>query len=1009
MTTLVQEQRKLAAIMFTDMVGYSAAAQKNEALALELLEEHRQLLRSLFPRFDGREIETAGDAFFVEFSSTLRATQCAIAIQKLLHDRNQATASDKAIRLRIGLHVGDVVVRGSNVLGDGVNIAARIEPLAQPEGICVSEDVARQIQNKIDVRLHKLAKSELKNIQLPVEIYAIELPWTVDGHTASAQLADPVLDNLPAQTTLFIGREKEVEAVRQLLLTDSVRLVTLTGPGGTGKTRLGLQVAASLRDEFRHGVCLVVLAPVNDPDLVVSEIAATLGVRDSGAEPLLDAVKDFLHERRLLLFIDNFEQVISAAPVVAAMLASCPSIKVLVTSREPLHVSAEQEFFVPPLNLPDIKQLPAFESLSQYAAVRLFIQRALAVKPDFSITNENAPAVAEICYRLDGLPLAIELAAARIKLLSPQAMLSRLGSKFEFLQGGLRDKPARHQTLRQAIAWSHDLLSPDERTLFRRLAVFTGGCSLEAVESVCNPDNSLAISTLDGIAALVDKSLLRQNQATDSQPHFTMLETIREFALDALQQSSDYDSTLSAHAHHFVDLAEKAEQRLTGPDQSIWLDMLEQMHDNLRAVLLFAEKTGDAELGCRLGGALWRFWIIRGYMGEGRSRLLSLLSLPDSTKRSNARAKALNGVGTILHESGDLILARGFLEESLEIWREAGNKKGVGTVINNLCVVEGLLGNVETAKQLADESLILHKEVNDKRGIAVALHNMAWIVRVKISLANQSALFEQALVLRKEIGDERGIAYEMANIAWIERFRGNYDKATQLVEQSLAILAKVGDKQISAWAIGIKADILRDHGHLDQAAAYVNECIESLDKAGNNFASTLARGILGAIAFRQGNFALARELLDVALTRIDRLSLAWGITEVLCYSALLAVNENDFERAMKHVERAFTVLQKLDDQVGLAFALESVVRMLMIRKRFPGAVTLLAHATHIRSAAGAPLPPIDQPFYEETRTVTRAAMGSKAFEEAWTHGESMSLGEAIECALREGRSLHAEG
>ncbi len=1009
MTTLVQEQRKLAAIMFTDMVGYSAAAQKNEALALELLEEHRQLLRSLFPRFDGREIETAGDAFFVEFSSTLRATQCAIAIQKLLHDRNQATTLDKSIRLRIGLHVGDVVVRGSNVLGDGVNIAARIEPLAQPEGICVSEDVARQIQNKIDVRLHKLAKSELKNIQLPVEIYAIELPWTVDGHIASAQLAEPVFDNLPAQTTLFIGREKEVETVRQLLLTDSVRLVTLTGPGGTGKTRLGLQVAASLRDEFRHGVCLIVLAPVNDPDLVVSEIAATLGVRDSGAKLLLDAVKDFLHERRLLVFIDNFEQVISAAPIVAAMLASCPSIKVLVTSREPLHVSAEQEFFVPPLNLPDIRQLPAFESLSQYAAVRLFIQRALAVKPDFSITNENAPAVAEICYRLDGLPLAIELAAARIKLLSPQAMLSRLGSKFEFLQGGLRDKPARHQTLRQAIAWSHDLLSADERTLFRRLAVFTGGCSLEAVESVCNPDDSLAISTLDGIAALVDKSLLRQNQATDSQPHFTMLETIREFALEALQHSSDYQAALNAHARYFVELAEKAEMHLTGPDQSIWLDMLEQMHDNLRAVLLFAEKTGDTELGCRLGGALWRFWIIRGYMGEGRSRLLSLLSLPDPSKRSNVRAKALNGLGTILHESGDLALARGFLEESLEIWREAGNKKGVGTVINNLCVVEGLLGNVETAKRLAEESLILHKEVNDKRGTAVALHNLAWIVRAKIDLANQSALFEQALVLRKEIGDERGIAYEMANIAWIERFRGNYEKATQLADQALTILAKVGDKQISAWAIGLKADILRDHGNLDLAAAYIKDCIEWLDKAGNNFAATLARGTLGAIAFRQGNYTLAKELNEVALARIDRLGLEWGIAEILCTSALLAVHEHAIGVAVKHFERAFALLQKLDDKVGLAFALECVVRMLMAQKQFQGVPTLLAHAIKIRGEAGTPVPPVDRPFYDETQKVTRATLGNEAFDTAWTHGESMSLDEAIEYALREGRSLHSEG
>jgi len=427
------------------------------------------------------------------------------------------------------------------------------------------------------------------------------------------------ISNLPTQLTSLIGREQEVAAACALLSRPHVRLLTLTGPGGVGKTRLALQVAIDLLEDFVDGVYFVSLAPISNPDLVAPTISQTLGLWESRDRPLFEHLKTYLQGKRLLLLLDNFEQVVAAAPLLSDLLMSCPELKMLVTSRAVLRIQGENEFLIPSLALPDLKQLQDSESLSQCAAVALFLQRAQAIKPDFHITKANASAIAEICVRLDGLPLAIELAAARIKLLPPQALLARLSRRLQVLTGGPLDAPVRQQTLRNTIQWSYGLLDIQEQLLFRRLSVFVGGCTLEAVESICNAldDGDGVVPVLDAVASLIDKSLLQQMEWEEEEPRLVMLETIREYGLEALTESGEMEVTRRAHADYYLALVEEAETKLGGPEQAAWLERLEQEYDNLRAAvqwLLERQEAGySMEMALRLGGALRRFWLVRGY------------------------------------------------------------------------------------------------------------------------------------------------------------------------------------------------------------------------------------------------------------------------------------------------------------------------------------------------------------------------------------------------------------
>ncbi len=629
----------------------------------------------------------------------------------------------------------------------------------------------------------------------------------------------PAEQGIPAQPTPLIGRDQEIRLVREQLMRPDVRLLTLTGPAGTGKTRLALEVAAELFEAIRDGAFLINLAPISDPNLVLPEITRALGLHDEvDGSSLLENLKAALQDKYLLLVLDNFEQVVDAAPRIADLLAVCPTLKVLTTSRATLRLRWEHEVPVPPLGVPNLGGLPALDELSLVPSVALFLERAQAVTPEFRLTDANAAAIAEICVRLDGLPLALELAAARVKLFSPAAILARLERRFDLLRADTQDRPDRHHTLRAALDWSYLLLPAHEQRLLRSMAVFVGGCTLEAVERI------VGTPALDGIASLLDKSLVRQDrQAQDTR--LTMLETVRQYALEQLATSGELGDTQLRHAEYCVDLAEAAERELVGPNQVQWFDRLEHEHDNLRAALRWCIDNRALDLGARLGGSLWQFWSTRGHPREGRTWLSELRILVGSQSRTAAHATLLAGSGRLAYEQGDYAAARALHEESLDIDRELNNLPAVARSLGQLGDVAHQLGDYVTAQRLFEDSLAILRQLNDPHGVAQALNKLGLTVRCLGDYAAARSLYEEALGIGRELGDRRWEALGLNNLGRAAYYQGDFAAAYALHEQSLAIRRQVGDRRGTATSLGDLGDVAHQQADYTTALALREESL----------------------------------------------------------------------------------------------------------------------------------------------------------------------------------------
>jgi len=591
------------------------------------------------------------------------------------------------LKVRMALHMGAAEERDGDYFGPPLNRVARLLFAAHGGQVLLSAATHEMVRDQLPagMNLAELGEHRLKDLFRPERVYQLVSP-DLPSEFPPLRTLEAYRNNLPLQPTPLVGREKEVAEVRDLLRGDETRLLTLTGPGGIGKTRVALQAAADLLDEFPDGTFFAQLATLTEAELFLPAVAETLGVRETGEIPIDKSLKEYLSERRMLLLLDNFEQVLGAAPEVTEVLAGAPGMKVLATSRTSLRLYGEHVFPVPPLRMPDLKSPPPLERLTQYEAVGLFVERARALKPDFKVTNESAPAVAEICVRLDGLPLAIELAAARITMLPPRAMLQRLGSRLKLLTGGARDLPERQRTLRATIEWSHALLNEGEQVLFGRLAVFSGGRTLEAIEAICDAEGDLPVEAFEGVSSLLDKSLLRQEEGPGGQPRFVMLETIHEFAREKLGESAEAEQIKRVHAQYFLTLAEEAYPELKGSHQLEWLERLEAEHDNMRAALSWALERKEEEVSLRLGGALWWFWSVRGYYSEGRRWLEEALAI-DGHVSPEVRAMALAGAGALASEQGDLDRAQEAYEEGLELLEHEGMEAREGKLL-----LLGLLG-----------------------------------------------------------------------------------------------------------------------------------------------------------------------------------------------------------------------------------------------------------------------------------------------------------------------------
>jgi predicted ATPase len=686
-----------------------------------------------------------------------------------------------------------------------------------------------------------------------------------------AAASDLLSNNLPVPRTAFIGRESEAAALRQLLEREDVRLVTLIGPGGIGKTRLALQVAGEIAGQFPNGTCFVALSAVSEPGLIGSAIAQAMGLRETDNLPPLEKLKEQMASlsQPLLLLLDNFEHVVSAAPVIAQLLTAAPKLKALVTSQAPLHVYGEHEFPVPPLALPNPKSLPSLEALSRLPAIALFVERARAVKHEFALTKENAVAVSAICARLDGLPLAIELAAARIKLLSPAAMLARLESRLNLLTGGARDLPGRQQTLRGTVDWSYGLLNAAEQKLFRRLSVFTGSGTLEGVEAVCDTKGDLGLDVLDGMASMVDKSLAQQVEQADAETRFVMLSTLREYALERLSESDDESATRRAHAAYYLVLAEEGAQDAVAPQE--WMDRFDLEHENIRAALDYLIKTGDADWGLRIGAALFQFWETGEHLAEGRDAIARLLALPGAAERPKLRARLLFSAAVLAGEQGDY----------------------------------------ESAKHLFEESLDTCVELNDNRGIAVALNALAVNARDRGDLAVGSVLFERSLAIWKDLGDSADIARALSNLANVMKLQREYPRAASLYEETLVMFRRAGDAAGVAWTLNSQGDVAREKGDLAAARFYCEQSLRAFRELrdGWGIASTLSD--LASLSWDEGDNAEARRLYGESIRMFQELDHKRGIARVLESLAAGAAAESNAEQALHLAGAAAALRQRL--------------------------------------------------------------------------------------------------
>lgn len=792
--------------LLTDVEGSTTLWEEAPEAMRTALARHDGLFEAAVAEHRGIQIRPRGegDSRFAVFASASDAVASALAIQRAFGTESWPTP--RPIKVRIGIHTGKAELRGGDYYGSAVNRCARLRGIGHGDQILLSEATVALARDGLpsDVGLLDLCEHRLKDLTRPERVYQLVAPGLAAEFPPPVSL-DARAHNLPIQPTPLIGRQQDVGAICELLRRRADRLVTLTGPGGAGKTRVGLQVAAELLDDFGDGAFFVDLAPVRDPSLAVYTIAQTIGVRDLGNRPIVESLTAYLREKRLLLVLDNFEHILSAASAVADLLAACRGVKVLVTSRAVLHLRGEHEFAVPPLALPEPGHRSLASELAAYPAIALFAQRATATWPEFMLTDENALAVTEICRRLDGLPLALELAAARVKLLTPQALLARLERRLSLLTGGARDLPARQRTLRDTIAWSYDLLETPSGGSSAVWPSSWWGVRWKRLRLSATRVGSLGVDVLDGVASLVDNSLLRRVDGPDGEPRFTMLETVRELAAELLEASAEADEFRRRHAEFSLQFAELARSGLRGPDGPAWVKRLEAEHDDLRAAIDWGELVPDCpdevadgpisgmEVATRIAKACAMFWILRGHLRQGHERVERLFIR--APRGSPAHARALLVAAGLAEHLGDTAEALRLGEEGLVAWRELGDTHHVAVALARIAQATGRLGgDVDRVQALLAESEALSGDArltSDLEHPFIAI--LAQAAQRAGDLATARAMYEQALALGRTDGDTHTIQAALRNLGHLARRRSDFESARALCLESLGLARELGD------------------------------------------------------------------------------------------------------------------------------------------------------------------------------------------------------------------------
>ncbi len=844
--------------LFTDIQGSTKLLRRLGDSYGMVLGTHRTLLRAAFRRNSGREVDTQGDAFFVAFSGAREAVAAACEAQRALLEH--PWAHGEPVLVRMGIHTGEPLLIEGHYVGIDVHRAARICGAAHGGQIVVSETTAGIVGQtaSVDLRFADLGRHRLKDLEHPEHLYQVVGDGLLNDFPTLRSLKPPT--NVPRHVGVLVGRSSEKQELERML-RDGARAVTITGPGGTGKTRFAAAVALNLLDHFEDGVLFVDLSAAGDASLVSSAIAQVIGVQDEGGTPLADAIAQEVHDRHMLLLLDNFEQALDGAVVVSQLLHHAPRLVALMTSRIVLSIEGEQEFPLAPLGLPDDGSREAVE---RSEAAQLFIERGGQARPGFVLTDENAQAVASVCALLDGLPLALELAAARLKLFSPEALVSRLNDRLSLLTGGSGDRPDRHRTLRNTIDWSVHLLSEEDRGFFRDQAVFNGGATVEAAEAVAGA----GVDSLDALTTLVGHSLLRLRSDAEGEMRFWMLQTIREYALEILAEDPGRDSLYERHARYYLDVAETvAAEASSRPTQ---LDRLDSEHDNMRSALEWWLDRADGShpeapgLALRLTIALGRYWYTHGHAVEGGRWLERALGAAGGEAADADRARALRLFGIMMEQQRHLERARVLFDEALGLFRKIGDRGGEASSLNSLGVVTRSLGDLDAAEDL----------------------------------------YEASVRLRREIGDEPGAAASLGNLAIVAIDRGEYDRAWDLLEDTLALDRARGDEWGVTVSIANQGVIQLERGHLDDAAATTGEALRRFDEMGEADGTAEALETFAGIATAQERFVRAGRIAGAAgeLRRTAGLPLAKIDMERLerwIEAARVAIGEVAFDEARR--------------------------------------------------------------------------------------------------------------
>jgi predicted ATPase/class 3 adenylate cyclase/Tfp pilus assembly protein PilF len=906
--------------LFTDVVGSTRLWEQYTNQMRQTMVRHDEIIESLVAYHRGNVVRPRGegDSRFAVFGRATDAVVAAIQIQRSFSE--EPWSIPMPLKVRIALHTGEAELREGDYYGPAVNRCARLRSVAHGGQTLLSQATYNLINDALPdgITLFDLGEHSLKDLIRTERIYQLNISG-LPAEFPKLQTKNNSYTNLPITLTSFIGRENEIHELKELLKTR--RMLTIFGSGGSGKTRLAIQVANDLTNSFPDGVWFVDLSPLSNSTHISSYIMSDLGIREEVNSSPERALIDFMRGKSMLLFLDNCEHILSGVtPLVDMLLREASNLSILATSRTPIGVVGEMVWRIPPLATPELNCEIPLEKLVQFEAVKLFVERAVSARADFTMTSKNAFAIARICARLDGIPLAIELAAARVRILSVIDIATRLDDRFRLLVSPQNAIP-RHKTLRSLIDWSYDMLPEKERILLRRLSIFAGGWTLNAAEEICADGNINSFEILDLLANLVDKSLvIAETKGGGERYHF--LETIRQYAQERLLESQDMEEFPDRHAQYFTAIVEEAFGQLWGQNQAHWLEQLESEHDNLRSAMdwLTQMKIDDDRL-LRLATSLWRFWEIRGYLNEGRARLeVALEHSPTSSHL--LRGQALRGAGMLAFQQGDYERATALHGQSLSLFRDIGDKLGIGRELSALGEIAKIQGNYSQSIELHTESLAIRHEIADKEGVAVSLGHLGIIARDRGQYPYARELLEESLRLSRELKDKLMTAQALQSLGLVAFNLCEYPRATDLFEEASTLYRELNDRLGISNALQHLGTMAKDQGDFQRATALYKQYLELKRELGDRHGIAQAISNQAEVYFYQGNYPRAAELVEEGLSLFKELGVKRGILYCLGLQAYIAHYQGDYQRAQSLAAEVLNIATAMDAPRPVAYAKE---------------------------------------------------------------------------------------